>query len=62
MPLWYATMTLERARWCARLGMPMLALVPSRRVRPLTDAYRAEWAALGRAGRTCRRSASAGRS
>ena len=48
MPLWYATMTLERARWCARLGMPMLALVPSRRVRPLTDAYRAEWSALGR--------------
>jgi alkanesulfonate monooxygenase SsuD/methylene tetrahydromethanopterin reductase-like flavin-dependent oxidoreductase (luciferase family) len=48
MPLWYATMTLERARWCARLEMPMLALVPSRRVRPLTDAYRAEWAALGR--------------
>ena len=48
MPLWYATMTLERARWCAQLAMPMLALVPSRRVRPLTDAYRAEWAALGR--------------
>jgi alkanesulfonate monooxygenase SsuD/methylene tetrahydromethanopterin reductase-like flavin-dependent oxidoreductase (luciferase family) len=48
MPLWYATMTLERAQWCAQLGMPMLALVPSRRVRPLTDAYRAEWAALGR--------------
>jgi alkanesulfonate monooxygenase SsuD/methylene tetrahydromethanopterin reductase-like flavin-dependent oxidoreductase (luciferase family) len=48
LPLWYATMTLERARWCARLAMPMLALVPSARVRPLTDAYRAEWAALGR--------------
>src|ERR1700728_149412 len=48
LPLWYATMTLERARWCARLGMPMLALVPSRRVRPLTDAYRAEWSAFGR--------------
>ena len=46
---WYATMTPDKARWCARLGMPMLALVPSRRVRPLTDAYRAEWAALGRA-------------
>jgi alkanesulfonate monooxygenase SsuD/methylene tetrahydromethanopterin reductase-like flavin-dependent oxidoreductase (luciferase family) len=45
---WYATMTLEKARWCARLGMPMLALVPSPRVRVLTDAYRAEWASLGR--------------
>jgi alkanesulfonate monooxygenase SsuD/methylene tetrahydromethanopterin reductase-like flavin-dependent oxidoreductase (luciferase family) len=47
-PLWYGTRTLDRARWCARLGMPMMALVPSERVRPLTDAYRAEWAALGR--------------
>lgn len=47
-PLWYGTRTLDRARWCARLGMPMMALVPSRHVRPLTDAYRQEWAALGR--------------
>jgi alkanesulfonate monooxygenase SsuD/methylene tetrahydromethanopterin reductase-like flavin-dependent oxidoreductase (luciferase family) len=49
MPLWYATMTVERARWCARGDMPMLALVPSQRVRALTDAYKAQWAALGRA-------------
>jgi alkanesulfonate monooxygenase SsuD/methylene tetrahydromethanopterin reductase-like flavin-dependent oxidoreductase (luciferase family) len=49
MPLWYATATPDRARWCARLAMPMLALIPSARVRTLTDAYRAEWAALGRA-------------
>jgi alkanesulfonate monooxygenase SsuD/methylene tetrahydromethanopterin reductase-like flavin-dependent oxidoreductase (luciferase family) len=48
-PLWYGTRTLDRAVWCARLGMPMMALVPSERVRPLTDAYRTEWAALGRA-------------
>lgn len=48
MPLWYATMTADRARWCARNTMPMLALVPSARVRPLTDAYRAQWAELGR--------------
>jgi alkanesulfonate monooxygenase SsuD/methylene tetrahydromethanopterin reductase-like flavin-dependent oxidoreductase (luciferase family) len=47
-PLWYRTRTLDRARWCARLGMPMMALVLSERVRPLTEAYRAEWAALGR--------------
>lgn len=47
-PLWYGTRTPERARWCARLGMPMMALVPSAKVRVLTDAYRAEWAALGR--------------
>jgi len=47
-PLWYGTRTLERARWCARLRMPMMALVPSDQVRALTDAYRAEWAALGR--------------
>ncbi len=48
VPLWYGTRTLERARWCARLGMPMMALVPSPAVRPLTDAYRAEWSSLGR--------------
>jgi alkanesulfonate monooxygenase SsuD/methylene tetrahydromethanopterin reductase-like flavin-dependent oxidoreductase (luciferase family) len=48
-PLWYGTRTLDRALWCARLTMPMMALVPSDRVRPLTDAYKAEWAALGRA-------------
>jgi hypothetical protein len=48
MPLWYATMTPDRARWCARNAMPMLALIPSPRVRVLTDAYKAEWAALGR--------------
>ena len=48
LPLWYGARTLDRARWCARLGMPMMALVPSTAVRPLTDAYKAEWAALGR--------------
>ena len=46
---WYATRTPDKARWCARLGMPMMALVPSPQVRTLTDAYKAEWAALGRA-------------
>jgi alkanesulfonate monooxygenase SsuD/methylene tetrahydromethanopterin reductase-like flavin-dependent oxidoreductase (luciferase family) len=47
-PLWYGTRTLAKAQWCARLGMPMMALVPSRAVRELTDAYQAEWASLGR--------------
>jgi alkanesulfonate monooxygenase SsuD/methylene tetrahydromethanopterin reductase-like flavin-dependent oxidoreductase (luciferase family) len=46
---WYATRTPDKARWCARLGMPMMALVPSPQVRTLTDAYKEEWAALGRA-------------
>ena len=46
---WYATRTPDKARWCARLGMPMMALVPSPQVRTLTDAYKAEWATLGRA-------------
>jgi alkanesulfonate monooxygenase SsuD/methylene tetrahydromethanopterin reductase-like flavin-dependent oxidoreductase (luciferase family) len=46
---WYATRTPDKARWCARLGMPMMALVPSPQVRVLTDAYKAEWAALGHA-------------
>jgi alkanesulfonate monooxygenase SsuD/methylene tetrahydromethanopterin reductase-like flavin-dependent oxidoreductase (luciferase family) len=47
-PLWYGTRTLSKAEWCARLRMPMMALVPSSAVRTLTDAYRAEWASLGR--------------
>jgi alkanesulfonate monooxygenase SsuD/methylene tetrahydromethanopterin reductase-like flavin-dependent oxidoreductase (luciferase family) len=46
---WYATRTPDKARWCASLGMPMMALVPSPQVRTLTDAYKEEWAALGRA-------------
>lgn len=45
---WYATRTPDKARWCARLGMPMMALVPSPQVKVLTDAYRDEWASLGR--------------
>src|ERR1700761_1637034 len=45
---WYATRTPDKARWCAQLSMPMLALVPSPQVRVLTDVYRDEWAALGR--------------
>lgn len=47
-PLWYGTRTADRARWCARLGMPMMALVPSQNVRTLTDIYRDEWTAVGR--------------
>jgi len=47
-PLWYGTRRPAKAQWCARLGMPMMALVPSEAVRVLTDAYKAEWASLGR--------------
>ncbi|HEY6791556.1 MAG TPA: LLM class flavin-dependent oxidoreductase [Trebonia sp.] len=47
-PLWYGTRTLSKAQWCARLRMPMMALVPSQAVRPLTDTYKREWASLGR--------------
>lgn len=48
-PLWYGTRTLSRAQWCARAGMPMMALVPSPAVAPLTGAYKATWAEQGRA-------------
>ena len=54
-PLWYGTRTLAKAQWCARLGMPMMALVPSEAVRPLTDAYKAEWYRSGAPQLTCRR-------
>ena len=49
LPLCSRPRTPEKARWCARLGMPMMALVPSPAVRTLTDAYKDEWAVLGRA-------------
>jgi alkanesulfonate monooxygenase SsuD/methylene tetrahydromethanopterin reductase-like flavin-dependent oxidoreductase (luciferase family) len=47
-PLWYGTRTLSKAQWCAQLGMPMMALVPSQAVRALTDAYKTTWGSLGR--------------
>src|SRR6202012_1240456 len=47
-PLWYGTRTPAKAQWCARMRMPMMALVPSQAVRALTDTYKTEWASLGR--------------
>ena len=59
---WYATATPDKARWCARLGMPMLALVPSPRsaCSPTPTERNGRRSAAPR--RTCRRSASPGRS
>jgi alkanesulfonate monooxygenase SsuD/methylene tetrahydromethanopterin reductase-like flavin-dependent oxidoreductase (luciferase family) len=47
-PLWYGTRTLAKAQWCARLGLPMMALVPSQAVRALTGTCKAGWASPGR--------------
>jgi alkanesulfonate monooxygenase SsuD/methylene tetrahydromethanopterin reductase-like flavin-dependent oxidoreductase (luciferase family) len=39
-PLWYGTRTPAKARWCARLGMPMMALVPSQGAREWVARHR----------------------
>jgi alkanesulfonate monooxygenase SsuD/methylene tetrahydromethanopterin reductase-like flavin-dependent oxidoreductase (luciferase family) len=46
-PLWFGARSEERARWAAREGLHVMALLPSARVRSMTDAYRHEWAAIG---------------
>jgi alkanesulfonate monooxygenase SsuD/methylene tetrahydromethanopterin reductase-like flavin-dependent oxidoreductase (luciferase family) len=47
-PLWFGVTSPERAAWAARRGMNVVALAPAPVVRPMTDRYRQEWAALGR--------------
>jgi alkanesulfonate monooxygenase SsuD/methylene tetrahydromethanopterin reductase-like flavin-dependent oxidoreductase (luciferase family) len=48
-PLWFGISRPERAAWAASHEVNTVALLPAAMVRPITDAYRAEWAALGRA-------------
>src|SRR5262249_61703843 len=48
-PHGWGGVTPHRRRGGARLALPMLALVPSEQARVLADAYRDEWASLGRA-------------
>lgn len=47
-PLWYGVRDPDRAAWCAEREINTVALLPSGRVRPLTDRYREQWTALGR--------------
>jgi alkanesulfonate monooxygenase SsuD/methylene tetrahydromethanopterin reductase-like flavin-dependent oxidoreductase (luciferase family) len=49
-PLWYGVRVPERAVWAARQGLRMMALLPSERVKPLTDAYYGEWKSVGHTG------------
>jgi alkanesulfonate monooxygenase SsuD/methylene tetrahydromethanopterin reductase-like flavin-dependent oxidoreductase (luciferase family) len=46
-PLWFGAGHPDRAAWAAGKGMNIVALLPAAEVRPITDRYRAEWAALG---------------
>jgi alkanesulfonate monooxygenase SsuD/methylene tetrahydromethanopterin reductase-like flavin-dependent oxidoreductase (luciferase family) len=48
-PLWFAPVEASRAADAARLAGNMVTLVPNPGVRPLTDAFRAQWKADGRA-------------
>lgn len=48
-PLWYGMGTEDAAAFCARNGMNTLSIGLADKVRPLTDSYKAEWEAQGRA-------------
>jgi alkanesulfonate monooxygenase SsuD/methylene tetrahydromethanopterin reductase-like flavin-dependent oxidoreductase (luciferase family) len=48
-PLWFGISHAGRAAWAAEHEVNVVALLPAGMVRPITDAYRAEWEARGRA-------------
>jgi alkanesulfonate monooxygenase SsuD/methylene tetrahydromethanopterin reductase-like flavin-dependent oxidoreductase (luciferase family) len=48
-PLWYAVPVVEGAAWPARQAINIVCGGPLPRAREITDRYRAEWAAAGRA-------------
>lgn len=47
-PLWYGIADPKRARWAAERGLNLAALLPAPAVRPIMDAFRHEWADLGK--------------
>lgn len=48
-PLWFGISRPERAAWAAEHEVNVVALLPAAMVEPITDAYRQEWEARGRA-------------
>jgi alkanesulfonate monooxygenase SsuD/methylene tetrahydromethanopterin reductase-like flavin-dependent oxidoreductase (luciferase family) len=48
-PLWFGISRPERAAWAAEHEVNVVALLPAAMVKPITDAYRHEWEARGRA-------------
>lgn len=48
LPLWYGIADPEKAGWAAELGLNVAALLDAASVRPITDRFRAEWAARGK--------------
>jgi alkanesulfonate monooxygenase SsuD/methylene tetrahydromethanopterin reductase-like flavin-dependent oxidoreductase (luciferase family) len=48
-PLWFGISNAERAVWAAWHEVNVVALLPASMVKPITDRYRQEWEALGRA-------------
>ena len=48
-PLWFGISRPERAAWAAEHEVNVVALLPPAMVKPITDRYRQEWEALGRA-------------
>jgi alkanesulfonate monooxygenase SsuD/methylene tetrahydromethanopterin reductase-like flavin-dependent oxidoreductase (luciferase family) len=47
-PLWMAPIEPDRAKFAAQRGAHMVTLVPNPMVKPLADAFRSEWAVLGK--------------
>jgi alkanesulfonate monooxygenase SsuD/methylene tetrahydromethanopterin reductase-like flavin-dependent oxidoreductase (luciferase family) len=47
LPMWYGIADPAKAGWAAGLGLNIAALLDASLVRPITDRFRAEWAALG---------------
>ncbi|GAB2997521.1 LLM class flavin-dependent oxidoreductase [Amycolatopsis acidiphila] len=47
-PLWYGIADPAKAGWAAELGLNIAALLDASLVRPITDRFREEWAALGK--------------
>jgi len=46
-PLWYGIGRADAAAWAVARGMNIVSNLPAAGVRPITDRYRAEWAAAG---------------
>jgi len=49
-PLWYGAPSADAIGWAVPKSVNVVSLGPAARARAITDKYRADWAALGRAG------------
>jgi alkanesulfonate monooxygenase SsuD/methylene tetrahydromethanopterin reductase-like flavin-dependent oxidoreductase (luciferase family) len=52
-PLWYGTSSPDRAEWAAHHRVNLVSFMPNARVRAISDALRAAWAATGEEEAAC---------